>query len=97
MHYALHHTKLPAYLTEMKKYHLAHHYKSEFLYRYTTDKRLRAGLWRHLENLGLRVQHGASHDNKVMDLKRHDCVISRVIIFRDALALCTLIMSYTVL
>jgi 4-hydroxysphinganine ceramide fatty acyl 2-hydroxylase len=31
MHYALHHTKLPAYLTEMKKYHLAHHYKSEFL------------------------------------------------------------------
>lgn len=28
MHYALHHTKLPAYLREMKQYHLAHHYKS---------------------------------------------------------------------
>lgn len=29
MHYALHHTRLPQYLTEMKRYHLAHHYKSE--------------------------------------------------------------------
>ncbi|KAG1815245.1 uncharacterized protein BJ212DRAFT_266635 [Suillus subaureus] len=28
MHYALHHTKLPAYLRHMKKYHLAHHYKN---------------------------------------------------------------------
>lgn len=28
MHYALHHTKLPTYLREMKKYHLAHHYKN---------------------------------------------------------------------
>ncbi|KAF9239345.1 hypothetical protein BU15DRAFT_88108 [Melanogaster broomeanus] len=28
MHYALHHTKLPAYMREMKKYHLAHHYKN---------------------------------------------------------------------
>jgi 4-hydroxysphinganine ceramide fatty acyl 2-hydroxylase len=28
MHYALHHTKLPEYLREMKKYHLAHHYKN---------------------------------------------------------------------
>ncbi|KAL4245501.1 Ceramide very long chain fatty acid hydroxylase [Abortiporus biennis] len=28
MHYALHHTRLPAYLREMKKYHLAHHYKN---------------------------------------------------------------------
>ncbi|KAJ3794006.1 hypothetical protein GGU11DRAFT_847285 [Lentinula aff. detonsa] len=28
MHYALHHTRLPAYLKEMKKYHLAHHYKN---------------------------------------------------------------------
>jgi 4-hydroxysphinganine ceramide fatty acyl 2-hydroxylase len=24
----LHHTKLPAYMREMKKYHLAHHYKN---------------------------------------------------------------------
>ena len=24
----LHHTRLPAYLREMKKYHLAHHYKN---------------------------------------------------------------------
>ena len=29
MHYALHHTRLPRYLAEMKRYHLAHHYKSE--------------------------------------------------------------------
>lgn len=29
MHYALHHTKLPQYLAEMKRYHLAHHYKSK--------------------------------------------------------------------
>jgi 4-hydroxysphinganine ceramide fatty acyl 2-hydroxylase len=29
MHYALHHTRLPQYLAEMKRYHLAHHYKSE--------------------------------------------------------------------
>ncbi|KAH7926255.1 Inositolphosphorylceramide-B hydroxylase [Leucogyrophana mollusca] len=28
MHYALHHTMLPAYLRHMKKYHLAHHYKN---------------------------------------------------------------------
>ncbi|KAF9266064.1 oxidoreductase [Marasmius fiardii PR-910] len=28
MHYALHHTRLPAYLREMKKYHLGHHYKN---------------------------------------------------------------------
>ncbi|KAF7761528.1 hypothetical protein Agabi119p4_9520 [Agaricus bisporus var. burnettii] len=28
MHYGLHHTKLPAYMREMKKYHLAHHYKN---------------------------------------------------------------------
>ncbi|KAF5362776.1 hypothetical protein D9757_011006 [Collybiopsis confluens] len=28
MHYALHHTQLPAYMKEMKKYHLAHHYKN---------------------------------------------------------------------
>ncbi|EGN92522.1 hypothetical protein SERLA73DRAFT_147106 [Serpula lacrymans var. lacrymans S7.3] len=28
MHYALHHTQLPAYLRHMKKYHLAHHYKN---------------------------------------------------------------------
>ncbi|KAG8966717.1 fatty acid alpha-hydroxylase, partial [Tulasnella sp. 427] len=28
MHYALHHTKLPQYLADMKKYHLAHHYKN---------------------------------------------------------------------
>ena len=27
-HYALHHTKLPTYLREVKKYHLAHHYKN---------------------------------------------------------------------
>lgn len=30
MHYALHHTRLPQYLAEMKRYHLAHHYKSEY-------------------------------------------------------------------
>lgn len=29
MHYALHHTRLPQYLNEQKRYHLAHHYKSE--------------------------------------------------------------------
>jgi len=28
MHYALHHTRLPTYMKEMKKYHLAHHYKN---------------------------------------------------------------------
>ncbi|RXW20173.1 hypothetical protein EST38_g5680 [Candolleomyces aberdarensis] len=28
MHYALHHTKLPQYMRDMKKYHLAHHYKN---------------------------------------------------------------------
>ncbi|KAJ7484762.1 oxidoreductase [Mycena latifolia] len=27
-HYALHHTQLPAYFREMKRYHLAHHYKN---------------------------------------------------------------------
>jgi 4-hydroxysphinganine ceramide fatty acyl 2-hydroxylase len=29
MHYALHHTRLPQYMADMKRYHLAHHYKSE--------------------------------------------------------------------
>ncbi|KAF9518007.1 hypothetical protein BS47DRAFT_1338898 [Hydnum rufescens UP504] len=28
MHYALHHTRLPAYIREQKKYHLSHHYKN---------------------------------------------------------------------
>ena len=28
MHYALHHTKLPSYLREMKRYHIEHHYKN---------------------------------------------------------------------
>ncbi|KAJ3492245.1 hypothetical protein NLI96_g95 [Meripilus lineatus] len=28
MHYAFHHSRLPPYLQEMKKYHLAHHYKN---------------------------------------------------------------------
>ncbi|KAJ6491437.1 oxidoreductase [Mycena vitilis] len=28
MHYALHHTNLPAYMREQKRYHLAHHYKN---------------------------------------------------------------------
>lgn len=28
MHYALHHTRLPRYLAEQKRYHLAHHYKN---------------------------------------------------------------------
>ncbi|KAI0714227.1 oxidoreductase [Fomitopsis betulina] len=28
MHYALHHSKLPEYVREMKRYHLAHHYKN---------------------------------------------------------------------
>ncbi|WFD33135.1 4-hydroxysphinganine ceramide fatty acyl 2-hydroxylase [Malassezia sp. CBS 17886] len=28
MHYALHHTKLPAYLRKQKRYHLEHHYKN---------------------------------------------------------------------
>ncbi|KAK0544213.1 fatty acid alpha-hydroxylase, partial [Tilletia horrida] len=28
MHYALHHSRLPAYLRKMKKYHLEHHYKN---------------------------------------------------------------------
>lgn len=28
MHYALHHSKLPQYMRDMKKYHLAHHYKN---------------------------------------------------------------------
>ncbi|KAJ7755371.1 oxidoreductase [Mycena maculata] len=28
MHYALHHTQLPAYMREQKRYHLAHHYKN---------------------------------------------------------------------
>lgn len=28
MHYALHHTKLPAYMRMMKQYHLEHHYKN---------------------------------------------------------------------
>lgn len=30
-HYALHHTKLPAYFKEMKRYHLKHHYADENL------------------------------------------------------------------
>ncbi|KAL7418698.1 fatty acid alpha-hydroxylase [Cryptotrichosporon argae] len=28
MHYALHHTRLPQYMADMKRYHLAHHYKN---------------------------------------------------------------------
>lgn len=28
IHYALHHTRLPSYLREQKRYHLEHHYKN---------------------------------------------------------------------
>jgi sterol desaturase/sphingolipid hydroxylase (fatty acid hydroxylase superfamily) len=41
MHYALHHTRLPQYMAEMKRYHLAHHYKSKLhrtLHRDKADK-----------------------------------------------------------
>ena len=38
----LHHTKLPQYMKEMKKYHLAHHYKNfELGYGVTSENFLR--------------------------------------------------------
>jgi sterol desaturase/sphingolipid hydroxylase (fatty acid hydroxylase superfamily) len=60
MHYALHHTRLPQYMAEMKRYHLAHHYKSKSHYPFQVSKlmnRLRARLWSYLKDLGLCLQH----------------------------------------
>lgn len=37
MHYALHHTRLPQYMAEMKRYHLAHHYKSKHAHHESGD------------------------------------------------------------
>jgi 4-hydroxysphinganine ceramide fatty acyl 2-hydroxylase len=40
---SLHHTKLPQYLREMKKYHLAHHYKNfELGYGVTSEASLQS-------------------------------------------------------
>jgi 4-hydroxysphinganine ceramide fatty acyl 2-hydroxylase len=50
MHYALHHTKLPQYMREMKKYHLAHHYKNFDLAFGVTSK-----LWDYVFNTVLEV------------------------------------------
>jgi len=60
MHYALHHTRLPQYMAEMKRYHLAHHYKSKLTCSLSATKliiRLRARLWSYLKDLGLCFQH----------------------------------------
>ena len=68
MHYALHHTRLPQYMAEMKRYHLAHHYKSEsILSRYwtDTDARFRAWFRSHKQSLGLCVQHSLTSVNKI--------------------------------
>jgi len=70
MHYALHHTRLPQYLAEMKRYHLAHHYKSEFqafkVFLLTlTSRRLRAWIRCHLKSVGLRVQYGLAYSDEV--------------------------------
>ncbi|KAG8216446.1 exocyst complex component Sec5-domain-containing protein [Butyriboletus roseoflavus] len=50
MHYALHHTRLPAYMREMKRYHLAHHYKNFELGFGVTSK-----IWDYLFNTVLPV------------------------------------------
>lgn len=70
MHYALHHTRLPQYMAEMKRYHLAHHYKSEssshrFVNANADSPRLRARLWCHIQDLGLRLQHSPTDRDKV--------------------------------
>ncbi|EIW55518.1 oxidoreductase [Trametes versicolor FP-101664 SS1] len=49
-HYALHHTRLPAYVRELKKYHLAHHYKNFDLAFGVTSK-----LWDYVFNTVLTV------------------------------------------
>ena len=69
MHYALHHTRLPQYMAEMKRYHLAHHYKSELLHAVFTEVkltiRLRAGLWSDFKDLGLCLQHCLTYRNQI--------------------------------
>jgi hypothetical protein len=81
---SLHHTKLPAYLTMMKKYHLAHHYKVCLFFimlictfesdpffspsRSSLLSELRARFRRHFEDLGHRLQHRAPHYQEMSDL-----------------------------
>jgi hypothetical protein len=68
MHYALHHTRLPQYMAEMKRYHLAHHYKSELYLLHNEVKltiRLRARLWSHFQDLGLCLQHCSTYRYQV--------------------------------
>jgi len=60
MHYALHHTRLPQYMAEMKRYHLAHHYKSEYscdFFWFDPNDRLRARFRCYQQSMGLRFQH----------------------------------------
>lgn len=47
---SLHHTRLPAYVRELKKYHLAHHYKNFDLAFGVTSK-----LWDYVFNTVLTV------------------------------------------
>jgi len=61
----MHHTKLPAYLREQKKYHLAHHYKNFELGFGVTSMSHFFRLFYFLtyysrQSLGLCVQHGAA-------------------------------------
>jgi hypothetical protein len=62
----MHHTKLPAYLREQKKYHLAHHYKNfELGFGVTSMARFSQVIVLSLtyysrQSLGLCVQHCAA-------------------------------------
>lgn len=69
MHFALHHTRLPQYMAEMKRYHLAHHYKSKLRFSVPSLSlltiRLRAGLWSHFKSVGLCFQHRLANRHQV--------------------------------
>ena len=79
-HYALHHTKLPAYLREVKKYHLAHHYKNyELGFGVTstssTDMLVCSvpnSLFDHRQTLGSHLQHRPSRlDTRFISVTLH--------------------------
>ena len=65
MHYALHHTRLPQYMAEMKRYHLAHHYKSESAL-YIADDRFRARIRCDEQGLGLCLWYCSPCSEQVM-------------------------------
>jgi hypothetical protein len=83
----LHHTKLPQYMKEMKKYHLAHHYKNfELGYGVTSEELLRHSRVKspslslfYRQDLGFCIQHSPSGINYAFNYQSFDIIFGRYV------------------